>query len=136
MSSPTTQTHHPSEIVEAQRESSSPAFLEDAEAAIVLDDDGIIDYVSAEARRLLDLGTRPLPNRNFFTRIPRNDFGRVARSLHELSASEDGRTTELIQLQTGLGPWQWFKVEIIPRRRYEEKAGVILHLHERGRSHS
>jgi hypothetical protein len=110
-----------------------PSFLNETDAALVLDDNGFIDYVSAEARLLLDLGTRPLSNRNFFARIPRSDFGRVARTIHELSNRNDGRAIGLLQLQTGLGPWQWFKVEVTPRRRYEEKAGVVLRLHERGR---
>jgi hypothetical protein len=108
-------------------------YLDEADPVLVLDDDGFIEHVSAEARRVLDLGTRPLPDRNFFARIPRADFGRVARTLHELSDRDDGQATGLLQLQTGLGPWQWFKVEVTPRRRYEEKAGVILRLHERGR---
>jgi len=116
----------------ARRVSRSPSPLNDTDATLVLRKDGIIDHVSARANRLLDLGSRTLTGDNFFRRIPSDVVSRVARTLLELSAREDGHATGLLQLKTGLGPWQWFKVEMTSRRQYEDKAGVILRLHERG----
>ena len=110
----------------------SPAFLDDSDAALVLREDGVIDHVSKEARHLLELGSYPLAGVSFFQRIPSDTVARVARTLLSISAGDDGRATGLLQLKTGLGPWQWFKVEMTPRRRYEDQAGVVLRLHERG----
>mgnify|MGYP000276437641 CR=1 FL=1 len=117
----------------SRRTSTSPSFLDDTEATLILSDDGVIDHVSTGARRLLDLGSRSLVGGTFFQWIPHDHVGRVARALLDLSPQNDGHLTDLLQLKTGLGPWQWFKVEMTPRRCYEKKAGVILRLFERGR---
>jgi PAS domain-containing protein len=110
----------------------SSASFDDTDATLVLREDGVIDHVSAGAHRLLDLGSRSLTGHNFFRRIPSDAVARVARTLLDLSARKDGHVTGLLQLKTGLGPWQWFKVEMTPRRRYEDEAGVILRLRARG----
>lgn len=120
------------EPLRSRRGSVSFAFIDDAEAALVLRDDGIIDHVSTGARRLLDLGSHSLVGGTVFQWIPHDHVGRMARALLDLSPQNDGRLTDLLQLKTGLGPWQWFKVEITPRRCYETKDGVILRLFERG----
>jgi len=120
------------ESLRPRRVPASPSFIDDAEAALVLRDDGIIDHVSTGARRLLDLGSRSIVGGTFFQWIPDDHFGRVARALLDLSPQNDGHVSDLLQLKTGLGPWQWFKVEMTPRRCHEKKAGVILRLFERG----
>lgn len=116
----------------SRRAPAFPSFIDDAEAAFVLNDEGVIDHVSMGARRLLDLGSRPLVGGTVFQWIPHDHVGRVARALLDLGPRNDGHLTDLLQLKTGLGPWQWFKVEMTPRRCHEKKAGVILRLFERG----
>lgn len=121
------------ESLRSRRAPFSPSFIDDAEAALVLSDEGVIDHVSTGARRLLDLGSRPLVGGTVFQWIPHDHVGRVAQALLDLSLRNEGHLTDLLQLKTGLGPWQWFKVEITPRQCHEKKAGVILRLFERGR---
>jgi len=124
-------TDRPSTTAASRRPQPS-GILDSSEATLILTPDGIIDHVSEKACRLLDLTSRPLRGDNFFHRIPRADYVRVAHILSELSTREDGRTSRLLQLKTGLGPWQWFKVEMTPRRCHDDEAGVILRLFERG----
>jgi hypothetical protein len=107
--------------------------LADTDATLVLREDGVIDHVSTAARRLLNLGARPLTGESVFRHVPSEAVGRVARALSALSARDDGHATGLLQLKTGLGPWQWFKIEMTPRRPYEDTSGVILRLYQRGR---
>lgn len=110
----------------------APHFRDDTDAVLVLNNDGTIDHVSETARRLLNLGARPVAGHSFFRQIPLDDVGRAARTIRTLSPRESGHATGLLQLKTGLGPWQWFKVEMTPRRQYEDEAGVVLRLYERG----
>jgi hypothetical protein len=112
--------------------SRSPSPPHDTDATLVLREDGVIDHVSAKAHRLLDLGSHTLTGDSFFGRIPSDVAGRVAHTLLDLSARTDGHATGLLQLKTGLGPWQWFKVEMTSRRQFEDEPGVIIRLHQRG----
>lgn len=107
---------------------------EEEKATLILGDDGTIEHISEEARRLLDLGSRPLAGGSFFTRISPQDSFRVKQVLIEMSTEDKSPVTGLIQLKTGLGPWQWFKVEVTTRLQYDEEPGVVLRLYERGNS--
>lgn len=107
---------------------------EEENAVLILSDDGTIEHVSDAARQLLDLGSRPLAGGSFFHRITPEDSFRVKQVLIEMSTEDKGPVTGLIQLKTGLGPWQWFKVEVTTRLRHDEEAGIVLRLFERGNS--
>lgn len=111
--------------------SDTDAF-EDGQAVVILSDDGEVDHISKAARKVLDLRSGPFTGVNFFHRVPPEHAFRIRRLLVELGDEERGTISGLLQLKTGLGPWQWFKVEATPRRRYDTEDGIVLRLFERG----
>jgi hypothetical protein len=116
----------------ARSASPSPSRAALTDPALILSANGTVDHVSRAARRLLDLDSHPPNGTSFFDQIPSTAHRRVADALLTLSSREEGCATGLLQIKTGLGPWQWFKVEMTPRHPYDAEAGVVLRLHERG----
>lgn len=110
----------------------STDVISEDHAVIVLNHDGEIDHMSDAARGVLDLRSGPYTGVSFFQRVPLEHAFRIRHILLELSGQDRGSFSGLLQLKTGLGPWQWFKVEATPRRRYEDEGGIVLRLFERG----
>ena len=103
------------------------------QSLIVLDGEGTIRHVSDEARELLDLRPHALDGEPFSERVYPNQRSRVRRDLTGMTAHEKQRATWLLRLKTGLGPWQWFKVEAENRPGGDDNPpGIVLRLFERG----
>lgn len=99
---------------------------------ILVDDKGTIQHVSDGARELLDLGSRSLTGEPFFGRVHPRQLKPVLHDLTEMTARDKQWATRLVRLKTGLGPWRWFRVEVENRLGRSDRAGFVLHLHERG----
>ncbi|MEF8796410.1 MAG: PAS domain-containing protein [Salinivenus sp.] len=102
------------------------------QSLIVLDGEGTIRHVSDEARELLDLRPHALNGEPFSECVHPNRRSRVRRDLTGMTAREKQRATWLLRLKTGLGPWQWFKVEAENRLGGDDPSGIVLRLLERG----
>lgn len=101
-------------------------------AIVLLDDEGSIEHVSDRAQHLLDLRSRSLTGQSFFGSVHPQDLKRVVHDLTEMVVRDKKHATWLLQLKTGLGPWQWFKIEATNRLGHKRRAGIVLQLFERG----
>jgi PAS domain-containing protein len=103
----------------------------ETQAIVVLDEAGTIQHISRVARRLLDLGSGTLTGRSFFERVHPSNLNRVKWDLVQMIARGKPEVTWLLRLKTGLGPWQWFKMEAKNRLGYDDTGGIVLWMHER-----
>jgi len=102
------------------------------QAILVLDEAAEIQHISRVARRLLDLGSTPLDGGSFFERVHPDHLNRVKWDLVQMTIRGKQRVSWLLRLKTGLGPWQWFKVEAENRIGGNDPSGIVLRLLERG----
>ena len=109
-------------------------FHED-QAILVLDEDGDIQHISRTARRLLDLGSSTITGKSFFDRVHPDHLNRVKWDLVQMIIRGKQRVTWLLRLKTGLGPWQWFKLQAVNSLGEAAKEGIVLWMHERGGHH-
>ena len=109
-------------------------FHED-QAILVLDEDGDIQHISRTARRLLDLGSGTITGGSFFDRVHPDHLNRVKWDLVQMIIRGKQRVTWLLRLKTGLGPWQWFKLQAVNSLGETAKEGIVLWMHERGGNH-
>jgi len=100
-------------------------------ATLVLDDEGIVQEATGRIRHLLDLGPQSLTGQNFFPRVHPEDRPRILWTLAEIGSRASPHDPPLLRLKTGLGPWQWFKLDARPARPDEDGA-IVLRLLERG----
>lgn len=123
----------------ADRPSRLPSFDEtfhENQAILVLDEGGTIQHISRTARRLLTLGAGTITGGSFFERVHPDHLNRVKWDLVQMTIRGKQRVTWLLRLKTGLGPWQWFKLEALNCLGANEQGGIVLWLHERGGPHS
>lgn len=111
------------------------SFHED-QAILVLDEAGDIQHISRTARRLLDLGSSTITGGSFFDRVHPDHLNRVKWDLVQMTIRGKQRVTWLLRLKTGLGPWQWFKLDAVNGLGANEQHGIVLWMHERGGHHS
>jgi len=110
------------------RPASSRASGTEDGAVIVLDDEATIRELTTQAQRVLDLEAHAVTNQSFFRRVHPDDRNRIAWGLMTMATQEDAPPrTWLVRLKTGLGPWQWFKIEAAGF--LDENAGNALRLH-------
>jgi PAS domain-containing protein len=109
-------------------------FHED-QAILVLDEDGDIQHISRTARRLLDLGSSTITGGSFFERVHPDHLNRVKWDLVQMTVRGKQRVTWLLRLKTGLGPWQWFKLDAVNGLGAQDRHGIVLWMHERGGHH-
>lgn len=119
----------------AGRPRTPDAFIDEEQAVVVLDVKGTIQHITGPARRMLDLGSRTVTGQRFFPRVHPDHLNRVMWDLAEMAVRGRQHATWLLRLKTGLGPWQWFKLEATHRLTRNEGARIILRLFERGRKH-
>jgi len=110
------------------------SFHED-QAILVLDEDGDIQHISRTARRLLDLGSGTITGGSFFDRVHPDHLNRVKWDLVQMTIRGKQRVSWLLRLKTGLGPWQWFKLQAINSLGETARKGIVLWMHERGGHH-
>lgn len=102
------------------------------QAILVLDEAAEIQHISRVARRLLDLGSTPLDGGSFFERVHPDHLNRVKWDLVQMTIRGKQRVSWLLRLKTGLGPWQWFKLQAVNCLSDREQKGIVLWLFERG----
>jgi hypothetical protein len=101
-------------------------------AVIVLDDEATIRALSSRAQRVLDLEAHAVTDQSFFRRVHPDDRNRIAWGLMSIATQEDAPPrTWLVRLKTGLGPWQWFKIEAAGHPDGDADNALRLHLYER-----
>lgn len=106
------------------------------DAVILLNGDGVIERVSDRTCRMLESDDRSLTGQAFLRRVHPRAVHRVRHELDQMMAREKERAGWLLRLKTGLGPWQWFKVEATNRLSSNGPGDVALHLYERGGGHT
>lgn len=109
-----------------------PSASTDVEpATVVLDDEGIVQKATDRVRHLLDLGPQSLTGQNFLPRVHPEDRPRILRTLVEIGGRGGQHDPPLLRLKTGVGPWQWFKLDVRPAQP-DEGGAIVLRLLERG----
>lgn len=103
---------------------------------MLVNENGTIERVSQRACRLLDSDIRSLTGQTFLRRVHPRAARRVRHDLAQMVGREKQRASWLLRLKTGLGPWQWFKVEAEDRLNPGETGGIVLKLFERGCGHT
>lgn len=101
-------------------------------ATVVLDEEGIVQEATDQVRHLLDLSPQSLIGQNFFPQVHPEDRSRILWTLAETGGRGGQHDPPLLRLKTGLGPWQWFKLDARPAQPNEDGA-IVLRLLERGR---
>lgn len=132
MSSPAPQKKRPAAVRASRPSRSFNETFHEEQAILVLDEDGDIQHISRTARRLLDLGSTTLAGRSFFDRVHPNNLNRVKWDLVQMTIRGKQRVSWLLRLKTGLGPWQWFKLNAVNCLGTNEQNGIVLWIHERG----
>lgn len=122
-----------------QAVSPTPSFpilgesFHERQAIVVLDEDGTVQHISRQARELLSLETGTIAGRSFFGHVHPDHLNRVKWDLVQMVGRGKQTVTWLLRLRTGLGPWQWFKLQAVNYLRQKGLDGIVLWVHERGR---
>ncbi len=132
MQDPQPQNDRANELTLRARRTAPDEVAASPKAILFLDDEGGIEHVSDRARHILDLRNRSLTGQSFFGSVHPQDLKRVVHDLTEMVLHDKKHATWLLQLKTGLGPWQWFKIEATNQLDHEHRAGIVLQLFERG----
>lgn len=114
------------------RRSASDNQARRSDAVILLNEEGAIQQASDGAQRLLDTKAPSLNGQNFFGRVHPQTRTQVVHDLTQMIVGNKQQATWLLQLKTGLGPWQWFKVKASNRLDDESKAYIVLQIFQRG----
>lgn len=101
-------------------------------AKMLLNEDGRIERVSEKACHLLESDVRSLTGQAILRRVHPEAVHRVGHDLAQMMGRQKQRADWLLRLKTGLGPWQWFKVEAKNRLSQSDPGAIVLHLSERG----
>lgn len=106
------------------------------DAVMLVNEDGMIERVSEGTCRLLESDARSLTGQTLLRRVHPRAVHRVRHDLAQMVGREKQHADWLLRLKTGLGPWQWFKVEAKNRLNRTETGGIVLKLYERGCGHA
>lgn len=97
-------------------------------AQMVLDANGKIRHVSKEARRLLGYYSGQRLDTCFFQLIHRRHRTRVMWEMAEMAGRNRYQAQWLIQVKTGLGTWQWYRVQASNQLHQSASPGIVLTL--------
>lgn len=82
--------------------------------ALVLNGEGIIQQMSATARRMLEYGKDDHVPPSFFSHVHGRNIYQVMRDVADMVCYGKPRASWLLRLRTGRGRWQWFRASVTP----------------------
>ena len=87
---------------------------------LAMDAEGMIQYVTPAARRLLEYGRNESIAQCFFSHVHSRNMYQVMRDVADMVCYGKPKASWLIRLKTGRGRWSWFRASITNRLNDDE----------------
>ena len=95
-------------------------------AAMQMDAEGTLHYVSPAARRLLEYGPDDSVNECFFSLVHGRNMYQVMRDVADMVCYGKPRANWLVRLKTGRNRWSWYRAAVTNRLNDPENDIQIL----------